>query len=217
MKLIYGVGINDASYSVALSKRINGKKVFTFFCPYYRKWVDMLRRCYSGNLQSKSPRYKGCYVCEEWKYFSNFKRWMEQQDWEGKDLDKDFLVEGNRTYSPSACIFIPQKVNKFVTTSGKMRGDYPLGVYYQKKGKDMINERKNPYSSRICDGTGRRISLGLFSTPEEAHQRYLIEKLSYCNIYLEEFKEDTLIVKGLERIKNKICISIESNTELLDF
>ena len=211
MKLIYGVGINDASYSVALSKRINGKKVFTFFCPYYRKWVDMLRRCYSGNLQSKSPRYKGCYVCEEWKYFSNFKRWMEQQDWEGKDLDKDFLVEGNRTYSPSACIFIPQKVNKFVTTSGKMRGDHPIGVRLDKRRK------KNPYLSQCSDGSGVQKYLGYFATPEQAHQSWLQKKLEVCESYMEEFKDSVLIVKGLIRIKSKIQYHIKTNTELTSF
>lgn len=40
-KLVFGVGINDSSDKVV--QTINNKKVI---CPYYRVWVDMLRRVY---------------------------------------------------------------------------------------------------------------------------------------------------------------------------
>ena len=210
-KLVWGFGINDADYITNPMVKIEGKWVHLPVCPYYSKWYDMLRRCYSEEYQEKHPTYKGCSVCEEWKHFNNFKRWMEQQDWEGKDLDKDFLVEGNRTYSPSACIFIPQKVNKFVTTSGKMRGDHPIGVRLDKRRK------KNPYLSQCSDGSGVQKYLGYFATPEQAHQSWLQKKLEVCESYMEEFKDSVLIVKGLIRIKSKIQYHIKTNTELTSF
>lgn len=49
-------------------------------------------------------------------------------NWEGRALDKDFLVEGNKVYSPSTCVFLPSKLNTFIITRGNARGQYPLGV-----------------------------------------------------------------------------------------
>jgi hypothetical protein len=31
----------------------------------------------------------GCSVSDDWKYFSNFKLWMEKQDWGRKHLDDE--------------------------------------------------------------------------------------------------------------------------------
>ena len=62
--LICGVGVNDANYATS------GKRM----CPFYRRWINMLERCYSEKFQEKNPTYRGCSVCEEWLTFSNFKR-----------------------------------------------------------------------------------------------------------------------------------------------
>ena len=82
-KKVYGVGINDADYTIKPTIENNRSK-----CMYYEKWIKMLQRCYSKSYQEKHPSYKGCSVCEEWLTFSNFKAWMETQDWKGKSLDK---------------------------------------------------------------------------------------------------------------------------------
>ena len=131
-KLVYGVGINDADYIVCIYEelpRTNGKQnqKIVWRCPFYSRWMSMLRRCYSKAYQEKQPSYKGCSVCEEWLTFSNFKSWMETQDWEGKQLDKDLLVYKNKIYSPETCVFIDQRLNTFLVKSNKTRGDYPLG------------------------------------------------------------------------------------------
>jgi len=52
----------------------------------------MLTRCYYQKRLDIRPSYEECIVCEEWLTFSNFKKWTEQQDWEDKQLDKDFFV-----------------------------------------------------------------------------------------------------------------------------
>lgn len=158
---MYGVGINDADYEVKKSKKMNGKWKIVWMCPYYDRWTSMLSRCYSKKLQETHPTYKGCSVCDEWLRFSNFKKWMEEQNWEGRQLDKDFLFENNKVYSPSTCLFIPNKLNSFIITSGKARGEYPLGVHYMKKARDMINEHSNPYQSQVSDQKGKIIYLGM--------------------------------------------------------
>ena len=209
-KLMYSSGINDADYPVVIRKMVNGKDKMVWICPYYLKWKDMLKRCYSAKCLEKRPTYKGCSVCNEWLLFSNFRAWMITQDWKDKHIDKDFLVEGGKVYSPSTCVFVPVRVNLFITVRGEMRGEYPIGVG-RKKGL-----KKNPYYSH-CNDDGVKYHLGMFPTPEQAHQAWLAKKLEVCNKYLEEFKDEPLIVQGLLRIHAKIQRHIETNTELTSF
>ena len=69
-------------------------------------WIEYLER---------RPAYKDVVVRQEWLTFSNFKRWMEKQDWEGKQLDKDIIVLGNKVYSPETCAFVLGVTNGFIT------------------------------------------------------------------------------------------------------
>lgn len=214
--LVCGVGVNDADYKVTEGHRVNGKVVQTWVCPYYKRWFGMINRCYSTKSLKHRPTYVGCSVCDEWLTFSNFKKWMEQQEWEGRSLDKDFLAEGNKVYSPDTCLFVPLELNNFTVTSATNRGKFPLGVTYRVKGSRTI-EHVRPYLSKIKNRTGSSLSLGGYATPEEAHQRYLTEKLKQCENYLKEFKDEPLITKGLTRIKDKILFHIENNLELTSF
>lgn len=97
-KKVRGVGINDSI--TPIHTVVNGKRAM---CPFYRVWSNMLDRCY-GN--SELNGYDSVSICEEWLTFSNFKIWMEKQDWQGKQLDKDILSKGgSKTYSPSTAMF----------------------------------------------------------------------------------------------------------------
>ena len=206
---IQGFGINDANYAVSRYERINGKSVIVWSCPFYERWTDIIYRCYSEVALKKHPTYKGCTVCNEWSSFMNFRKWMEGQDWEGKYLDKDFLIEGNKVYSPDNCIFLTNKVNCFISARGAARGDSPLGVSYYKW--------RDKYLARCSNGDGKNIHLGYFTDPLVAHKAWQRKKLEICTAYLEEFKEEPLITKGLTRIKDKILFHIENNLELTSF
>ena len=186
-KLVYNVGINDADYNVY--EYINGKIVR--WCPYYDTWKGMLRRCYSEKYQSKKPTYKGCSVCDEWLTFSNFKNWMETQDYKGKHLDKDLLKVGNRVYSPSLCVFVHHKINTFTTDRGNARGDYMLGVNW--------HEGVNQFLSRCCNPlTGKREYLGLFLTEIEAHLAWKKQKHEFaCQLAESEYCNDPRLAEAL--------------------
>lgn len=141
-KLVYGVGRNDADYAVRKFETIgcvNGKQKqkLVWVCPYYRTWHSMLSRCYSIKAQNRRPTYKGCSVSDDWLTFSVFKSWMEKQDWEGKQLDKDLLFEGNKVYSADACVFVTQMVNTFVCDGGAARGEWLIGVHWCKKKEKL--------------------------------------------------------------------------------
>ncbi len=124
-KLVYCVGTNDADYVVRQFETIvvDGKQQQkrVRMCSFYRAWSGMLRRGYSAQYKEKHPTYKDVTVCKEWHLFSNFKKWMEEQPWEGMCLDKDLLVKGNKEYSPSTCAFVPNRVNTLLIDHGNAR------------------------------------------------------------------------------------------------
>lgn len=182
-KLIFGVGINDAGYIV--QPRINGKQVV---CPYYYRWKVMLQRCYSKNWHTKFPTYIGCEVSEEWKTFSKFKAWMVEQDWKGKQLDKDILIPDNKLYSRDTCVFVTKNVNTFLIDSAAARGVYMIGVSWHKEGKK--------FCACCSDGDGKNAYLGLFESELEAHLAWKVYKHTVACKLAEE-QSDVRIAEAL--------------------
>ena len=166
---IFGVGINDADYNVTKHVSVSGNHRVVWKCPIYGKWVNMLMRCYSDDYHKRNPTYKGCSVCDEWLIFSNFKTWMEQQDWEDKQLDKDLLKVGNRIYCPDYCVFVDRKINNFINGCDKPRSNYMIGAVSFKRDKKFKSECGNPF-------TGKREHLGVFDTELEAHLAWKARK-----------------------------------------
>lgn len=192
-KLVCGVGTNDADYAVVKwgTVEVNGvqKQKQVWFCPYYRVWSNMLRRCYSAEYQERKPTYKGCSVSEEWLTFSLFKGWMEKQDWEGNQLDKDLLFQGNKTYSAETCVFVSQTVNKFINDGGNARGEWLVGMYWNKELEKFMSQCNNPF-------TGKQDYLGLFTSEQEAHQAWLKRKLELAHD-LAAIQVDERVAKAL--------------------
>ena len=191
--IIYGICINDADYKIYYTD-INDKRIG---CPYYRKWTDMIRRCYKPNHAS----YNGVTVNPIWHRFSNFKKWMEQQPYwfdENMELDKDILIEGNREYGPDACVFIPRKVNNFF----KSNNNHASGVKYTK------NSRKAWQA--VCSNK----YFGRFLSKEEAHLAYLNAKIKageeLSNTIIKEEKVKIAFLNRLMPYRNQAQSLTES-------
>lgn len=167
-KLIYGVGINDATYQVKY-KDPKGK---SHLCPYYAVWCGVLQRCFSTEFYQKRPTYRDCTLEESWKVFSNFKKWMEDQDWVGKTIDKDLLVQGNKHYGPNTCLFVSKALNNLTTLNESRRGNLPLGV-----SETTIN--KCHYYIASCKFYGKQKRLGYFKDVQEASECYITAKKAY--------------------------------------
>lgn len=149
--LVYGIGINDCLGAVHEGH-------------IYKIWCDMLSRSNCKRLKQKHPTYADCKCCEEWVYYSNFKKWFYTQNYkEGYHLDKDILVQGNKIYGPDTCCFVPPYINSLLVYQKKKDGELKRGV---SKG---INEKK--YRA-TCSIHKRTIHLGSFNTEDEAHEAY---------------------------------------------
>lgn len=179
-KLVQGVGLNDANYRVETI--IDGKK---HTCPFYAKWVSMLARVY----KSDKPAYKDCSVYREWLTFSNFKSWMEIQDWKDKELDKDIINPGNKVYSPENCCFVTRSVNRLLTDRAKKRGKYPIGVSF--------NKRTGKFQAQ-CSIDGYQKSLGYYADPISANKSYLMFKIKIIQGIISGL-DDLRIINGLNR------------------
>jgi hypothetical protein len=163
-KLVYGFGVNDADYEV--QGKINGSR---YICQFYRVWNSMIQRCYDPKYQAKYPSYIGCSVAPEWLSFMTFRAWMIERDWQGRQLDKDLLIPGNKVYGPSTCVFASDGLNKFTTDCAAARGEWPIGVHWNKRRGKFAAQCCNPFS-------GEQEYLGLFTCPDAAHEAWRSRK-----------------------------------------
>lgn len=135
-KSAYGIGY----YGVGqYTSRINNKKT-----KQYIKWFSMFTRCYNEDYLTKQPTYKECYVDESFHNFQNFAKWYDNNIYDCTyelELDKDFLYEGNKKYSPSTCCFIPKEINS--TINSKRHDVQTMNYLYQKYKNEL------PYYLRI--------------------------------------------------------------------
>jgi hypothetical protein len=90
---------------------------------------------------------------------------METQEWLGKELDKDLLSQGNKIYSPETCVFVDLNVNHFILDRSAKRGDFPIGVSFDKVRGKFQSYCGNPF-------TGKSSNLGYFDCPEKAHEAW---------------------------------------------
>ena len=145
----------------------------------YKMWQNMLERCYKTRTNRRRDiNYFNCVVCDEWLYFQNFVKWYNDNisliniD-EKICIDKDLLYKHNTVYSPKNCLLVPEKINIFLTTSKYSRGQYPIGVSYDK--------RSNKFKAQCCDPLDRYCrNLGRFDTPEDAFLKYKQTKEQYA-------------------------------------
>jgi hypothetical protein len=151
----------------------------------------MLARCYSEVELAKHPSYLDVTVCEDWRIFSRFKSWMENQEWEGSELDKDVINPGSKVYCPENCAFIPMSLNKFLTNINQEF----TGVSWHKKTKKFRAQCNNPFS-------GKREHIGYFRDKESAHAAWVERKVAIAI----EIAESGLI--NDERVVSALCSRI---------
>lgn len=135
---VFGMGLNDADYCTH-GKIKTGKR--GIICPIFRKWSNMMLRCYQDPTFKNNPTYRDVEVCQEWLVFSKFRSWMLSQDYLGSEgevlyLDKDLIGTG-QLYSPENCCFIDNQTNVFIR--GKFNKSLARGVCISKDHNTLDN------------------------------------------------------------------------------
>lgn len=176
MRLICGAGLNNRTYPSKVNSKITKE---------YRLWTNMLERC-TQKFWSKSPTYTGVACSDNFKSYTFFYEWCHKQfgfgnkDDKGRlwQLDKDLLIRGNKVYSETTCVFVPQNINSLLTRSEAKRGKYLIGVCWDKQ--------QSRFGAYCKDGKGKKINLGKHSTEKEAFLAYK----TFKEALIKEFAND---------------------------
>src|SRR5690554_1850097 len=196
MKIMGNLAFDDLDYVKRkfVKNDVTGKYEQVWACPYYAKWKLMINRVFTKARSSSNMMYDGVLIDDSWRYFSNFKSWMINKDWEGNELDKDMMsvITGKREYSPDNCVFVSRNLNAFLVTQDSSRGIYPLGVRPENKGFYA--------SMRIF---GKMTRLGKFNTPEEAHKAWQLAKWEYGRELLSK-QSDPRVIQAMHVILHKL-------------
>lgn len=181
-----GIGfIGEGKYSVRENNKITKEYMF---------WNNMMKRAYDSKYKEKNPSYKDCTVCEEWHKFQNFAKWCEENHYEIEgermELDKDIVVKRNSIYSPETCVFVPSSINKIFTKRQNKRGDFLIGVCWDKSCKCFKS---------YCSTLDKREYLGSFDDEVKAF-------LSYKNFKEKYIK--SIAEKNKNKIPNKLYVAM---------
>ena len=182
IKLVMGVGINDRRYPVWAEGKVLKE---------YHLWYNLLARCQCPKYQRKHPTYIGCSASENFKSYSYFHEWVQQQigfGQKGFELDKDLIFKGNKLYSEETCLFLPRELNGLLPSCKTVRGVLPIGV----------SSHMDRFRASCHTGSSSRY-LGHFDTPEEAHNAYKQAKESYIKLQAEKWK-DQIDVRAYEAL-----------------
>lgn len=123
----------------------------------------MRARCYSSS-NDKNWRYKenGIIMCDAWYHsFDVFADWALTHGYQ-EDLDLD-RIDNNAGYSPENCCFRTHMQNVNNKGTYKKVSSLPVGVY-------LTSEKRFRAQIQIDN---KKVSLGTFDTPEQAHKVFL--------------------------------------------
>ena len=138
-----------------------GKYSFKETPDIYNIWFNMITRCSNKIKQLDSPTYIDCSVDKRWWNLQEFGKWYDENYIEGFELDKDILHKGNKIYGPDTCCFVPQEINILFVKANAKRGNYPIGVTFDK------SKNTNPYIAQMA-----LTYIGCYDTVEKAFQAY---------------------------------------------
>lgn len=175
--MIYNFGINDVP---------GDSKPSSPFYKCYDSWHGIIRRCYKTD-NPRNASYDKTTICNEWQYYSEFKKWFLVNYKEGFQLDKDIIGGDENIYSPSTCAFVPNLLNSCIIDGNRGDKTTPIGV-------SIDNTRKvTKYGKQVRN-------FGLFLTEYEAHKVWQLEKIKYLTELIQNYKGvvDATVIDGLQ-------------------
>ena len=158
----------------------------------YPIWNAMVSRC----------KREGYIISSRFSKYDTWISWVkEQKGYKELDLfnkpfnlDSDMFSNDIKTYSENTCVFIPEQINQIYKTSYK--GVEDIGIDFFEGG----------YRARL-NMFNRQVTVGKFSTKDEAKRAYHNKRSEYLNLLLHIYKG-----KLDDRVVNFIKNDISSNT-----
>lgn len=104
----------------------------------YKVWHGICARVGKGEL------YKDVELSPEWHYFSFFKKFHDENYFEGFVIDKDLRsCRVHKVYSAQTCSYIPQSLNSLIVERSKDK----IPIYYdEKKNEYWFNYKVGGYT-----------------------------------------------------------------------
>lgn len=141
----------------------------------FRRWSNMIQRCYNGKIHEYKPYYADKSVCEEWLNFQNFKIWYDEHivSDEKLDLDKDLICQSSNEYSPETCVLISHYLN----------------TVFEDRGMNSVIT-KNPDGRYVATMMilNKKLNVGEFDTEADAKIGLIEYKKTYIDNLAEKCK-----------------------------
>jgi hypothetical protein len=177
-KTMYGVGyVGEGEHLPCINSKLT---------PQYKKWTEILNRCYNRKNDGNLTTYEHCKMSDDWHNFQNFAKWYDENYYEishshlscKMHIDKDILVKGNKVYSPETCVFVPQFINNIFTKRESLRGECVIGV----------RKVRENYVAQITMA-GKKHMLGTYKNELDAFYKYKQVKEGYIKEVANENKQ----------------------------
>jgi len=156
----------------------------------YETWARILQRVYCPKFHERQPTYSKVTMCEEWHNYQVFAKWFYENYIEGFEIDKDILSDEGKAYSPSTCVFIPKRLNSFLTNKQTANTSGYIGVSRTRNGLKWRASIK-------IDGKGK--NLGVFEEVEDAVDAYKQARQAQV-VALQELYKNVLSKEVLDRL-----------------
>lgn len=196
--LLYGVGVNDYPEPI---RAINDE---------YHRWVHMINNCH-GPLSRKFD--KKPVVDPRWLSLSTFIEWLRAQpNWRDYELHKGIKEAGNVVYSPDHCIMVHPTIRRVLRPRQRAYIGMPHGV--TKSRREFGKGQKSYIAQGRSTLTGKNLFLGVFPTPEAAHQAWQRDKIEHLLECLA-LDSNRYVQSRLRRDIARIRDDIENNRETI--
>lgn len=122
--------------------------------PSYKLWSRLLR------IDRGLDAYlEGVKLCEEWKEYSNFEKWYDENFYEVNGEKMQFSYKFfdiyNKTYAPNTCCFLPESLNATLCKLGNSDSEKGLSDVWKsilgKKFLDTAEKYKNELPQCILE------------------------------------------------------------------
>lgn len=141
----------------------------------FRRWTNMIQRCYNRKIHVYKPYYADINVCEEWHNFQNFKIWYENHNVPDAklDLDKDIVCQNSNIYSPETCVL----VNHYLNT-----------VFEDREMKCAVTKNAEERYTATMTILNKKLSVGEFDSEADAEDAFFDYKKAYIDDLAEKCK-----------------------------